>query len=100
MTNIYISGYRTRQRQPPLVSGDAARWQLNFARSGHGPDARSAAASPSLLWCRPLRCSVRLETFEVDEGQPAMASSYRPHAAAGRSVSGGVGDAGSERSEQ
>jgi len=42
MTNIYISGYRTRQRQPPLVSGDAARWQLNFARSGHGPDAGSA----------------------------------------------------------
>jgi len=41
-TNIYISGYLTRQRQPPLVSGDAARWQLNFARSGHGPDAGSA----------------------------------------------------------
>jgi len=42
MTNIYISGYRTRQRQPPLVSGDAARWQLDFVRSGHGPDSRSA----------------------------------------------------------
>ena len=42
MTIIDISGYRTRQRQPPLVSGDAARWQLNFARSGHGPDAGSA----------------------------------------------------------
>jgi RNA polymerase sigma-70 factor, ECF subfamily len=42
MTNIYISGWRTRQRQPPLVSGDAACWQLDFARSGHGPDARSA----------------------------------------------------------
>jgi RNA polymerase sigma-70 factor, ECF subfamily len=42
MTNIHVDGYRTRQRQPPLVSGDAARWQLNFAQSGHGPDARSA----------------------------------------------------------
>ena len=41
MTNIYISGYRKRQRQPPLVSGDAAGWQLDFTRSRHGT-ARSA----------------------------------------------------------
>ena len=41
MTNIYISGYRTRQRQPPLVSGDAAGWQLDFTRSRPGT-ARSA----------------------------------------------------------
>jgi RNA polymerase sigma factor (sigma-70 family) len=27
MTNLYISGYRKRQQQPPIVSGDAARWQ-------------------------------------------------------------------------
>jgi RNA polymerase sigma-70 factor, ECF subfamily len=42
MTNLYISGYRERQHQPPIVSGDAARWQLNFARPGEGAGSRSA----------------------------------------------------------
>jgi RNA polymerase sigma-70 factor, ECF subfamily len=41
MTNIYISGYRKRQREPPLVSGDAVGWQLDFTRSRYGT-ARSA----------------------------------------------------------
>ena len=42
MTNLYISGYRKRRQQPPIVSGDAARWQLDFARPGGGADSRSA----------------------------------------------------------
>ena len=42
MTNLYISGYRKRQQQPPIVSGDAAHWQLDFARPGGGAGSRSA----------------------------------------------------------
>jgi RNA polymerase sigma-70 factor (ECF subfamily) len=42
MTNLYISGYRKRQHQPLIVSGDAARWQLDYARPGDGTDSRSA----------------------------------------------------------
>jgi len=42
MTNVYITGFRKTRRQPPLVSGDAARWQLDFAWSRNGADPRSA----------------------------------------------------------
>ena len=42
MTNIYISGYRRRQRQPLLVTGDVTRWQLASGPPDGGADTGSA----------------------------------------------------------